>query len=171
MPDSPLRAALLLQLGGAPTPTRRRRIALELRSLAEEQEAKAEAEERSGVRVRAIQARERENAAPRPQGGRPKGTGGRFVRIETPTDRSNVVHIAPALLQELGDPARVSIARHDRELRITPAGGDAGYAVTRPTGPRGGMPRIAIGRRVAADLGLAAGRHTAHIDGDAIVWT
>lgn len=118
--------------------------------------------------MRAMLAREQANA--RSKGGRPKGSGGRFVRIETPTHRSAVVHIAPALLQEIGGPARLAIARHDRQLVIRPAAGDAGYSVSFPAGPRGGMPRISVGRTQAADLGLSAGRHQARIEACAIVF-
>jgi hypothetical protein len=120
--------------------------------------------------MRAMRSREQANAAPRPKGGRPKGSGGRFVRVETPTHRSAVVHVAPALLQELGSPARLGIARQDRQLVIRPAAGDVGYRVTTPSGPRGGMPRISIGRTQAADLGLSSGRHTARIEAGSIVF-
>lgn len=151
-------------------PAERRQLATCFEALARQQRELADADERSGVRVRAMLNRERSNALPRPKGGRPRGSGGRFVRIETPTHRSAVVHIAPALLQELGSPDRVTIARVDRQLVIRAAPPAAGYRVTFPTGPRGGMPRISIGRAQAADLGLSAGRHTAHLEGDAIVF-
>jgi len=171
MDDSlaPLRIALRTLLGGTPTPTRRRRLALDLRALAEEQERLAEADERSGTRMRAMLARELDNQE-RPKGGRPKGSGGRFVRVDVPATGTLLVHIAPALYQELGEPARVMLERHERQIVMRPARGDTGYAVNRPTGARGGLPRFSIGRVAAADLGLNAGKHTAHIEDGVIVF-
>lgn len=188
---SPLRAALLALLGRRPTLVQRRSLIAELRALADEQEQLADAEERNGVRVRAIQARDAANAAPRPKGGRPKGSGGRFVRIEAPATRSAVVHIAPALLQELGDPTHVTlerrvgrleiraalapdpqphlVERHGRELVKPRAAVHTSYVISRPTGPRSGNPRISVGRTIARRLDLQAGKFAAHIDAGAIV--
>lgn len=169
MPDDPLaalRAEVRKLLGASPTPTRRRLVALDLHGLAEEQENIAEADERSGVRMRAMLEREQHNA--RSRGGRPKGSGGRFVRVERPAARSVVVHIAPALYQELGEPRHVDIARDTRGVFIVPLAG-GGSSVSIPPGKRGGMPRFSVGRDRADDLGLVAGKRVARIDGGAIV--
>jgi hypothetical protein len=93
------------------SPAQRRQFAVELRVLADEQDALADAEERSGTRVRALRERATHNAEKRP--GRPRGSGGRFVRYAPPVPgaHSGQLHIAPALYQEIGTPARVDLQR------------------------------------------------------------
>lgn len=168
--DSPLRAALLSLLGSRPTPARRRALADHLQSLADEQRHLAEADEQVGHVARSVQ-RDAANAIRRAggKGGRPRGTGGRFVRWVAGQGYTGQLHIAPALYQELGEPERLDVQRIGGLLHLRGATGSDGYAVVIPTGPRGGMPRISIGRESADILGLIEGRRQAEVRGGAIV--
>jgi hypothetical protein len=161
-----LRRAILAALGPRPTPVKRRQIAEHLRQLADEQDRLAAAEERSGHRVRQA----RTAGEPGRTGGRPRGSGGRFLRFEEPTHRkSGTLHVAAALWHALGDPARLDIQRAGSRLVLRPAEWPAGYAVTLPTGARGGNPRMRIGAEAANALGLVEGRIGAEVQGGAIV--
>jgi hypothetical protein len=145
---------------------KRRDIAEQLRQIADEQERLAAAEERSGHRVRQA----RPAGEPGRTGGRPRGSGGRFLRFEEPTHRnSGTLHVAAALWHALGDPARLDIQRAGSRLVLRPAEWPAGYAVTLPSGPRGGNPRMRIGAEAADALGLTPGRMAADVQGGAIV--
>jgi hypothetical protein len=158
-----LRRAILAALGPRPTPVKRRALAEHLRQLADEQERLAAAEERSGHRVR--QAR-----TPGSTGGRPRGSGGKFLRFEEPTHRnSGTLHVAAALWHALGDPARLDIQRAGSRLVLRPCEWPRGYAVTLPSGARGGNPRMRIGAEAADALGLVEGRIGAEVQGGAIV--
>lgn len=170
--DDPLRRALLSALGARPSPAKRRSLAAQLRDLADEQERLAEAETNIGHHARAA-GRDVQNAAKRAsgKGGRPKGSGGRFVRYIAapgPSTTSGQLHIAPALYQELGEPKRLDPQRAGGHLVLLPAEGDAGYAVTFPTGKRGGLPRLSIGQAAAEALRLVGGRHAATVRGGQI---
>ena len=147
-------------------PTERRALALELRQLAARQEALADADERLGHVVR----RAAEDAAPR-TGGRPKGSGGSFLRWSPPEPgrHSGQLHIAPKLWRDLGSPARLDVQRLGGALHLRPCGDGQGWAVTLPTGKRGGMPRLSIGHDPADILGLVEGRMPATISSGAIV--
>jgi hypothetical protein len=161
-----LRRAILAALGPRPTPVKRRALVEHLRQLADEQERLAAAEERSGHRVRQV----RPAGEPGNKGGRPRGSGGRFLRFEEATPgNSGTLHISAALWHELGDPARLDIQRAGSRLVLRPAEWPAGYAVTLPSGARGGNPRMRIGAESADALGLAEGRIGAEVQGEAIV--
>jgi hypothetical protein len=166
--DDPILDAVRLVLGARPTPEARRALAQRLDAIAEAQLNIASTEEQASIRVRAILARERANAGPRPKGGRPKGSGGRFIKVDVHPTRSCVVHIAPALLQELGSPNRVELSRRGNLVVIEAAKAKEGYSVTLPKGPRGGMPRISIGKPKLAVLHLTQGRHEAMM-GDGVI--
>jgi hypothetical protein len=161
-----IRRAILAALGPRPTPTKRRALVEHLRQLADEQERLASAEERSGHRVRQA----RPAGEPGRTGGRPRGSGGRFLRFEEPTPgNSGTLHIAAALWHELGDPARLDIQRAGSRLVLRPCEWPRGYAVTLPSGARGGNPRMRIGAEAANALGLVEGRIGAEVQGGAIV--
>jgi hypothetical protein len=161
-----LRRAILAALGPRPTPVKRRQIAEHLRQRADEQERLAAAEERSGHRVRQA----RPAGEPGRTGGRPRGSGGRFLRFEEPTPgNSGTLHVAAALWHALGDPARLDIQRAGSRLVLRPCEWPHGYAVTLPSGARGGNPRMRIGAEAADALGLVEGRIGADVQGGAIV--
>jgi hypothetical protein len=161
-----IRRAILAALGPRPTPTKRRQIAEQLRQRADEQERLAAAEERSGHRVRQA----RPAGEPGRTGGRPRGSGGRFLRFEEATPgNSGTLHVAAALWHALGDPARLDIQRAGSRLVLRPCEWPRGYAVTLPSGARGGNPRMRIGAEAADALGLAEGRIGAEVEGGAIV--
>jgi hypothetical protein len=160
-----IRSALLTALGSRPTPRQRRALAAELRALADEQERLADADERVGHRLR--QAREPQPGA---TGGRPRGSGGRFVRWEPPTPaRSGTLHISAALWHALGDPLRLDAQRYGGRLILRPCAAPDGYAVSVPTGARGGNPRIRLGQEAADTLRLEEGRIEAEVRDGAIV--
>jgi hypothetical protein len=103
-------------------------------------------------------------------GGRPRGSGGRFLRFEEPTPgNSGTLHVAAALWHALGDPARLDIQRAGSRLVLRPCEWPRGYAVTLPSGARGGNPRMRIGAEAANALGLVEGRIGAEVEGGAIV--
>lgn len=146
-------------------PAERLKIAVTFELLAQQQRELAAADQQIGHVVR----RAALASAPRsPKGGRPKGSGARFVRIGRPisTERSWRVHVGRALWQELGEPKRLDIQRLGGALMLTPADGSAGYSLTRP---KDGMPRLSIGQGTAEALGLEEGRFDAAIRGGAIV--
>jgi len=162
----PIRRTILALLGQRPTPTKRRQLAAALRRLADEQEHLAAADERSGHRVR----QSRPSGEPGSKGGRPRGSGGTFLRFEEPTPGSSgTLHISAALWHALGDPARLDIQRSAERLELRPAEFPAGYAVTLPTGPRGGNPRLRIGAETADTLRIPSGRIEAEVRAGAIV--
>ena len=159
-----LRRAILTALGSRPSPASRRRLAATLRALADEQERLADAEERTGHRIR--QATGQPGAAT----GRPRGSGGCFIRWEPPTPaRSGTLHISAALWHALGDPARLDVQRYGGRLVLRPCVAPTGYAVSVPTGARGGNPRIRIGQEAADTMGLVEGRKDGRIEDGAIV--
>lgn len=142
----------------------RREFALALRTLAEEQQRLAEADQRLGHVVRRAQL----DAAPRSaKGGRPKGSGARFLRWEGRIKgRTGQLYVGRALWQELGEPARMDVQRLGTELVLRPCGADVGWAVIKPSQ---GMPHMSIGDEAAAALRLIEGRHPAEVRGGEIV--
>lgn len=166
MPDdlrARLSAAFLAALGARPSQRQRRDAAAVLRELAERQEALAGAEARNAATGGQL--------APRAStGGRPRGSGARFLRYEpaSGTARSGRLHIGRALWQELGEPERLNIQRIGAQLHLWPAEHDAGYAVT-SAGAGAGMPRFSIGEGVALDLGLEERRYDATVAAGRIV--
>jgi hypothetical protein len=145
----------------------RRELADALSELAAQQAALADADQRIGHQVR----RAALDTAPR-TGGRPKGSGARFLRWDAPTGtgkqdrRSGMLHIGRALWQELGEPARFDVQRIGAALVLRPCGEGQGWAVGRPPN---GMPRLNIGEEAADTLRLAEGRYPAEIKDGAIV--
>lgn len=168
MTDDP-RALLAPLIAALRSPSQRRQFADQLCALADEQAALADAEERSGTRLHALHERATHNAERR--GGRPRGSGGRFVRYVPGNGHSGQLHIAPALWDELGKPKRVNLQCLAGQLVIRACGEDAGWRVTLPSGARGGMPRISIGNEAAETLGLVEGRVAAQVEGGAIIAT
>lgn len=166
MSDDDPRALLRPLLTQRLVPSERRSIAADLRAIADEQEQLADADERTGPAVRRARI---ETANTQRRGGRPKGSGGRFIRYAPGYGHSGQLHIAPALYEEIGAPERISLQRVEGRLVLRPCGRGVGYAVTFPTGARGGMPRISIGQEKAEALGLVKGRITARIESGAIV--
>ena len=150
------------------TAPERRQLAADLHALAAEQERLADADRRIGHVVR----RAAEEAAPRStsRGGRPKGSGGSFIRWSPPEPgrRSGQLHIAPKLWRDVGGPQRLDVQRIGGRLELRPCLDPDGWQVTFPTGARGGMPRLSIGQEPADTLGLVEGRHAATISGGAI---
>jgi hypothetical protein len=151
------------------SPAERRALAEALRHLADDQERIAAADETLGPALRRAQM----DAAPRTsKGGRPKGSGARFVRWDPPQvsasgeRRSGHLHIGRALWQELGEPTRMNVQRLGAELHLRPCGPGEGWAVTKPIN---GMPRLNVGEEPATALRLVEGRHDAVIRAGAIV--
>ena len=145
-------------------PNECRKAAEELRRIAAQQDALANADERVGHVLRRV----REDAAPR-TGGRPKGTGGNFVRWSPGKNHTGQLHVAPKLWRDLGSPKRINVQRIGNELHLRPCEEHEGWAVTLPTGTRGGMPRMSIGQDAADTLNLCEGRSPATIHNGAIV--
>jgi hypothetical protein len=146
------------------SPAERRALAAALRQLADEQERLASADEALGATLRRAQL----DAQPR-TGGRPRGSGARYVRWEPArANRSGRLYLGRALWQELNEPGRMNVQRLGDELHIRPCGPGEGWTVTRPTG---GMPWLTIGDEPATILRLVAGRHDAAIRAGAIVVT
>jgi hypothetical protein len=79
------------------------------------------------------------------------------------------LHIAAALWHALGDPARLDIQRAGNRLVLRPCAWPHGYAITLPSGARGGTPRLRIGASAADALRLSAGRVDAVVQDGAIV--
>lgn len=148
-----------------PTPSQRRRLAQVLRTLADEEDQLASADERVGHRLRQATAQTTQQKT-----GRPRGSGGRFLRWEPPThDRSGTLHISAALWHEIGDPGRLDAQRYGGRLVLRPCDFPDGYTVSVPSGPRGGNPRIRVGREAADALRLSEGRVGAFMEDRAIV--
>lgn len=161
--DEPLRAAILAILGARPIPARRRALADQLQALADEQWELAAADERVGHVARRAAL---DQARPGARGGRPKGSGARFIRVEEPHgEYSGRVHIGRALWQELGEPVRLDVQRIGSRLELRPVE-SGGYSVTRP---RNGMPRFSVGQETLDTLRVTAGRYRAEVRGGAIV--
>lgn len=162
-PDDPLRAALLSLLGPRPTPARRRAVADQLQALADEQRRLADADERVGhVARRAALDQARSGA----RGGRPKGTGARYIRVEEPQgEHSGRIHVGRAIWQDLGEPARLDVQRIGSRLELRPVE-SGGYSVTRP---KNGMPRFSVGQETLDTIGLVEGRYQGAVRGGAIV--
>jgi hypothetical protein len=157
-----LRTLLRPLLARRLSPAERRALAAALRQVADEQERLARADEALGATLRRAQL----DAAQR-TGGRPRGTGARYVRWEPArSDRSARLYLGRALWQELGEPARLNVQRLGDELHIRPCLPGEGWAVTRPSN---GMPWLTIGDEPATILRLVAGRHDAVIRAGAIV--
>lgn len=144
------------------TPPERRKIAGIFESLAAQQRELADADTRVGhVARRAVL-----DSAPR-KGGRPKGSGARFVRIEArETGHGAYVHIGRALWQELGEPKRLDMQRIGAALTLTPCGDSIGYSLTRAPN---GMPKATVGQGTVETLRLEDGRYPALIKAGAIV--
>lgn len=131
--------------------TERREIAEQLRQLAAEQERLAAADVRAGHILR----RQQLDSAPR-KGGRPKGTGARFLRIEPRRNGIGAtIHVGRALWQELGEPRRLDPQRIGAVLALVPCADSQGYSVTQPTN---GMPRFTVGQDVLDTLRIESGR-------------
>ncbi|MDQ2995473.1 MAG: hypothetical protein M3R61_00235 [Chloroflexota bacterium] len=162
--DDPIGRAIQAILGARPTAAQRRQLAEQLRQFADEQAALADADTRVGHVVR----RSLLERAPRSaKGGRPRGTGARFIRIE-PRERGHgaYVYIGRALWQEIGEPVRFDLQRIGGALTLRPARGDDGYAFTRPPN---GMPKATVGQDTVEALHLDEGRYPAEIRAGAIV--
>ncbi len=161
MPDSPLRAALLAQLGRRPAIALRRVLAAELRALADEQERIIEAEQRQFAKPAG------ERLTPRTAHAGPGRAPSMFVRVarEQHGDYERLhVYVGRGLYYQLGSPARLDVQRLGGRLRLTPADGGQGYAVQVGKG----MPRFfADGARDILDL--EDGRYAGAIEGGAIV--
>jgi hypothetical protein len=144
------------------TPVERRKIAAILNSLAAQQCALADADQAVGHVVR----RAALDRAPR-KGGRPKGTGARFIRVEP---RANgigaTIHVGRALWQELGQPRRLDPQRVGGALTFVPCDGDSGYSVTQP---KNGMPRFTVGQDLLDTLRMEEGKFDAQIRAGAII--
>jgi len=108
------------------------------------------------------------DSAPRSsKGGRPKGSGARFLRVETrPRGIGATIHVGRALWQELGEPRRLDPQRIGSVLTFVPCDSDAGYSVTQPPN---GMPRFTVGQDVLDTLRIEEGRYPAEIRAGAIV--
>lgn len=143
-------------------PAERRHIADVFDRLATLQRQLADADQQIGHKVR----RAALDSAPR-KGGRPKGTGARFIRIEPrETGHGAHVHVGRALWQELGEPKRVDMQRVGGVLRLTPCGDGDGYRLTQPPN---GMPKATVGQDTVEALRLEDGRHPAEISAGSIV--
>jgi hypothetical protein len=106
-----------------------------------------------------------------PSGGRPKGSGATFVRIEEPRGQQATwrIHIGRALWQQLGEFSKVRLSRVAGVLTLTPAArGDASFGVYVVSQPTNGMPRLSLGRETVEALALVAGRHAATLVDGAI---
>ena len=162
-----LRRLLAPVLARRLTAAQRRDLAAALSELAAQQAALAEADQRIGHQVRRAQM----NSAPR-TGGRPKGTGARFLRWQDAIGegkrdrRSGQLHIGRALWQELGEPRRMDVQQLGGSLVLRPCGDGAGWGVSKPPD---GMPRLNIGDEAATALKLVAGRYPAEIKDGAII--
>jgi hypothetical protein len=146
------------------TPAERIKIATILESLAAQQRELAAADQQVGHKVR----RAALDSAPRgPKGGRPKGSGGRFLRVEPRRNGIGAtIHVGRALWQELGEPRRLDPQRVGASLRLVPCAASVGYSVTQP---KNGMPRFTVGQDLLDTLGIAEGRMAADIRAGAIV--
>lgn len=143
----------------------RRQLAAALHFLAEQQEQIAAADDRIGHSMRRVQ----EEATPRKRTGRPLGSGGSFVTWAPYADHSGDLSIAPRLWRDLGQPERLDVQRLGHQLELRPCLPPAGWKVLLPSGARGGMPKLGIGRENADILRLAPGRSAARIVGGAII--
>lgn len=144
------------------TPPERRKIASIFESLASQQRELADADTRVGHVAR----RAALDSAPR-KGGRPRGTGARFVRIEArETGHGAYVHIGRALWQELGEPKRLDMQQIGGVLTLTPCGDGTGYSLTRAPN---GMPKATVGQDTVEALRLNDGRYPAQIRAGAII--
>jgi hypothetical protein len=162
-----LRRLLAPMLARRLTAAERREFAAALAELAAQQATLAEADQRIGHQVRRAQL----DSAPR-TGGRPKGTGARFLRWEPSHGtgkhdrRTGSLHIGRALWQELGEPRHMDVQRLGPSLVLRPCLPGIGWTVTKPPN---GMPRLNIGDEAADTLRLAEGRYPAEIRDGAIV--
>jgi hypothetical protein len=160
-----LRVCITTLFKKPPTPGQRRRLEQVLRQLADEQGRLADADERVGHRVRQATAQVTHQKT-----GRPRGSGDRFLRWEPPTrDRSGTLHISAALWHELGDPGRLDAQRYGGRVVLRSCEWPDGYAVSVPTGARGGNPRIRLGQEAADALRLTEGRVGALVEDRAIM--
>jgi len=148
-------------------PAERRSLADALETIAATQRRLADADERMGHVIR----RATEETAPKKATGRPKGSGGAFIRWIPADGRSGDLCIAPKLWRDMGSPERIDVQRIDGRLWLRPCRDPDGYKVSIPTGPRGGMPHMAIGQGNADIFGLTEGRIPAEIRDGAIVTT
>jgi len=148
----PLRSAERLKIAGV------------LESLAAQQRELAAADVSVGHKVRRAQM----DAAPRlAKGGRPKGSGGRFLRVEPRRNGIGAtIHVGRALWQELGEPRRLDPQRVGATLQLAPCEDGQGYSVTRP---KNGMPRFTVGQELLDTLRIAEGRIEAEIRSGAII--
>ena len=145
-------------------PVERRKLADIFDRLAAQQRELAEADTRVGHVARRVAL----DSAPR-KGGRPKGSGARFIRIETRARGIGAfVHVGRALWQELSEPKRLDMQRIGGVFTLTPCGSEAGYSLTRAPN---GMPKATIGQDTVETLRLEDGRYPAEIRAGAIVVT
>lgn len=143
-------------------PAERLKLAETFERLATQQRELAAADQQVGHVVR----RAALDSAPR-KGGRPKGTGARFIRVELrPRGIGAFVHVGRALWQELGEPRRLDPQRVGSRLMLVPTDGEAGYSVTQPPN---GMPRFTVGQELLDTLRIEVGRMPAEIRAGAIV--
>jgi hypothetical protein len=144
------------RLGLRPSPARRRSLAATLRAVADQLDHLAEIDERQATR----------GASARPRG--PGRRAGDFVRLaEDRVHRKTRLrlYIGRQLWYALGRPARVDIQRVGGTLRLIPATGDAGWALS----TKSGIPRMFVGQDLDDLLRLDLGRDAATIVGEAIV--
>ncbi|HEU4324651.1 MAG TPA: hypothetical protein VFS21_16020 [Roseiflexaceae bacterium] len=160
-----LRQAVLAALGQRPTAARRRAIAEALRQLGEEQERLADADERVGHTVRRAQLEQVASSGRR--GGRPKGSGARFVRVEVPAapGRSWNVYVGTAVYQDVGEPERLDPQLIGGRVWLRPVE-TGGYKVTKPGRSIG---HFSVGASTIEALGLDEGRYATEIRAGAIV--
>lgn len=144
------------------TSPERRKIAGIFESLAAQQRELADADTRVGHVAR----RAALDSAPR-KGGRPKGTGAEFIRVEA---RKNgigaTIHVGRKLWQLLGQPRRLDPQRIGGALSFVPCEDGAGYSVTQP---KDGMPRFTVGQDLLDTLRIDDGRYPAQIKAGAII--
>lgn len=145
-------------------PAERLRLAETFETLARQQHELAAADTAVGHVKRRVQL----DSAPRSsKGGRPKGTGARFIRVELrPRGIGAFVHVGRALWQELGEPRRLDPQRVGSRLMLVPTDGDTGYSVTQPPN---GMPRFTVGQELLDTLRIEVGRMPAEIRAGMIV--
>lgn len=143
-------------------PAERLKIAGILESLATQQRELAAAYTQVGHVVRRAQL----DSAPR-KGGRPKGTGAEFIRVESRRNGIGAtIHVGRRLWQLLDQPRRLDPQRIGGTLILVPCEDGQGYSVTQP---KDGMPRFTVGQDLLDTLRIPEGKFEAQIKAGRIV--
>lgn len=153
------RTALAPLIVAARTPAQQRALAAELAQISADLTQRAEAQQRQQQRPPA------QRLTPRSHKAGPGRAPSSFVRIaEEPFQQRLRVrlYVGRALWYALGSPTRLSIQKLGGVVTLTPARGDAGYAVVAGSG----MPRAYCDG--AAELLPAPGRYAADVRGGRI---